>query len=519
MFPSSFLVTTKSEVEERSVGCAPATPMLLSGSGARPADRPDPVEQGSSSSIPLSDIVSALSFALDLTEDAAPGHAVRCCLIGMKIAAAHGMSQGAIADLYYALLLKDLGCSSNAARMCQIIGGDDRKVKGAVKLQDWTRPSLSAVKLLWNSVLPGSSAIVRMKRIFQIGTSQEANNSELIGLRCERGANIATKIGLTRDTAASIRHLDEHWNGSGYPDKQRGDEIALGARILNLAQHLDAFCSESGPDAAMKVVKQRSGQWFDPALVRVVQSLHRENRLWSSGDINDDRAGVLDLAPAASRATTVDEIDTICEAFADVVDAKSSFTYEHSLGVTRAAAMIALQLGLPHGRRKLVYRAALLHDVGKLRVPNTILDKPSKLDDAEWRVVREHPGLSHQILGRIAQFEEISTVAGQHHEKLDGSGYPGGLSHDRLSTESRILAVADIYGALSESRPYRQPLALNEIVAIMSRDIPGKLDPVCFEALLAGFKAKKETDAAGQSTPLPGRAESQSTYCALGTLW
>jgi HD-GYP domain-containing protein (c-di-GMP phosphodiesterase class II) len=121
--------------------------------------------------------------------------------------------------------------------------------------------------------------------------------------------------------------------------------------------------------------------------------------------------------------------------------------------------------------------------LGKLGISNTILDKPSKLTDAELEVVKTHPGLSSEILSRIGAFREISILAGEHHEKLDGTGYPFGLCGKQLSLESRLLAVADIYGALSEKRPYREALPASQIKAIMDREVPAKLDGECYEAL------------------------------------
>jgi HD-GYP domain-containing protein (c-di-GMP phosphodiesterase class II) len=132
-----------------------------------------------------------------------------------------------------------------------------------------------------------------------------------------------------------------------------------------------------------------------------------------------------------------------------------------------------------------VYRAALLHDLGKLRVPNTILDKPGRLEDAEWRVVREHPLLSQQILERVPSFQAMARIAGRHHERLDGSGYPLGLKGGELSLEDRIVAVADVYGALVEDRPYRKGLEAEQILSILQKEVPGRLDPACFEALRA----------------------------------
>lgn len=432
--------------------------------------------------IPLSEIVSALSFALDLTEGAVPGHALRSCLIGMKIAGELGMSAEEQQSLYYALLLKDAGCSSNAGRMCQIVGGDDRQIKRDIKLQDWTKTSLGTLKVLWQNVLPDANPVARAIRIIEMGIHQNENNAEMIQLRCDRGAQIALKIGLGEPTARAIRHLDEHWDGGGYPGSLRGTEIPLASRIMALTQHLDAFASEQSELAATTTLRERSGRWFDPELVKIVESLDRSRRLWSESDSDDQLRRVLDIAPE-SGGTSVAQIDNVCEAFAEVVDAKSSFTYRHSAGVTQAALKIAMQLGLSLERRKLVWRAALLHDVGKLGVSNSILDKPSKLNADEWSSVRMHPVNTQKILERIEPFAELAEVAGAHHEKLDGTGYPYGRTQDNLPLEARIIAVADVYGALSEERPYRAAMSNDEVFAIMVKDVPDKLDAVCFEAL------------------------------------
>jgi putative nucleotidyltransferase with HDIG domain len=490
------------------------------------ADRGD-VQGSAPSNISLPDIVSALSFALDLTEGAMPGHAVRTCLLGMRIAEAIELSNDEKSDLYYALLLKDVGCSSNAAHLSEILGGDDRKAKRDSSLQDWSKISWVALRTVWRSVLPGSPPLAKLGRMIQLSRQRKQAHAAMVGVQAERGAGIVTKIGLSEQTADFIRHLDEHWNGCGHPDRQRGEEIPLGSRILNIAQNLDVFHTEHGADAAMKMLSKRNGKWFDPRLVKVVERLHGAGDFWSCVGAGIDRDVVLALDPGLTgtaaptdmgpgvtslaggsaagargpgtsgsgifglglrRRTTAIQIDRICEAFADVVDAKSSFTYEHSLGVTRAAGMIAEQLGLAPERKTLVYRSALLHDIGKLRIPNSILDKPGKLDDGEWQVIREHPLLTERILGRIAKFGLIARTASQHHERLDGSGYPHGLRGEDLSLEARLIAVADVYGALSENRPYRPALDPEEIMAIMSRDVPEKLDAACFDALRIALK-------------------------------
>jgi putative nucleotidyltransferase with HDIG domain len=452
--------------------------------------------------VEMPELMSALSFALDLTEGAVPGHALRSCILGMRIANELGLPEREMHDLYYALLLKDVGCSSNAARMCQIVGGDDRAIKAGVKLEDWTKPhnpKLSVLRLMWANVLPGASPAQRLARIAKIAMTQHKNNEEMITLRCDRGASIVRKIGLGEATAGAVRSLDEHWNGSGYPERLRGEAIPLLARIAAVAQHLDVFATETTPENAMAVLRERSGKWFDPELVRIAEILDRRRVLWqdclASVPEQITRSAVLALEPGDEFRSRTEpgpkleagQIDRICEAFSDVVDAKSPFSYRHSVGVADVAVAIANTLGLSRQRIQLVYRAALLHDLGKLRVPNSILDKPGILTNEEFAIVKEHPDLTYQILSRIGAFQEIARVAGEHHEKLDGTGYPHHKSGTELSLESRIIAVADVYGALSEKRPYRDGLEFSKINQIMRKEVPHKLDAECYEALLSAL--------------------------------
>ncbi|MGA3045759.1 MAG: HD domain-containing phosphohydrolase [Terracidiphilus sp.] len=445
----------------------------------------------------LAEIISALSFALDLTEGAVPGHALRCCLLGMRLGNELGFSNESLADLYHALLLKDVGCSSNAARMCQIIGGgDDRAVKSGVKLEDWTRPhqpSLSSVRLLWNSVLPDGNPFRKFGRIVKIAFTQHDNNREMIQLRCDRGASIVRKIGMSEQTALAVRSLDEHWDGGGYPESEKGEAISPLARVMAVAQHLDVFALERGPAQAMQILHERSGRWFDPQVVKAAESLRRRGALWmqclpnptqTAGDsARSVRASVLELAPPQTTRTSPSHIDLICEAFAEVVDAKSHFTFSHSIGVTDVASAIGSTMGHNSERRQLIHRAALLHDLGKLSVPNSILDKPGKLDGEQWVIMREHAALTRSILSRVSQFRELAFVAGAHHERLDGSGYPNKLKAADLPIEARILAVADVYSAITENRPYRAGSSPEQAMEIMKREARSKLDADCVDAL------------------------------------
>ena len=441
--------------------------------------------------ISFSAIISALSFAVDLTEGAVPGHAVRTCILGMRIAEEISLPAEQRIPLYHALLLKDVGCSSNASRMCQIVGGDDRVFKTGARVPDWTqphRPTRDTLKLLWNRVLPKASALLgQFGRIGQIALHKHRNKEEMILRRCERGARITQKLGLSAAATQAIYGLDEHWNGSGYPLRQRGDAIPLLARILAVAQHLDVFASERNPKLALDVLRDRSGRSFDPDLVKVVCKLDREGRLWPgclrSDGVDTARRLVLDYEPSYSHGVDPTEVDRICEAFADVVDAKSPFTYRHSVGVAEVATSLAIVLQLAPERVQMVRRAALLHDLGKLAVPNTILDKAGDLDSEEWKVVLQHPRLTREILARIEPFAELAHIAGAHHEKLDGSGYPDNLTGASLGLEARIVAVADVYQALTERRSYRQGMTHTDAMKVLYRLGAQKLDPHCVAAL------------------------------------
>lgn len=434
--------------------------------------------------VALSEILSALSFALDLTEGAIPGHAIRTCLLGMRIGIALRLDHSLLSDLYYALLLKDLGCSSNAARMSELLGADERSAKQAIKAIDWTDSGIARARWAAKHVLPGSSHWHKLKRLLEMKRHGEQNTVALFRARCERGAAIARKLGISERAAAAIYSLDEHWNGNGFPEHLHGQAIPLLSRISAIAQHLDVIGGAVSQSHAMDALKERSGRWFDPDLVRLTVALDRSSALWSHWNTTGDRRAVVDLEPGGSHTIGAAQVDFICEAFAEVVDAKSPMTCRHSVGVMQAANSISGRMGLDPERRKLIYRAALLHDIGKLRVPNNILDKRGTLTAAEWAVIWEHPTVSYEILARASCFNQVALIAGRHHERLDGSGYPGGLTAEELTLEDCIVAAADVFATLAEDRPYRPAMQPDAIISIMKRlEYTGKLLPVCCRML------------------------------------
>jgi|HubBroStandDraft_2_1064218.scaffolds.fasta_scaffold19987_3 HD-GYP domain-containing protein (c-di-GMP phosphodiesterase class II) len=451
----------------------------------------------STASIRVSELLSALSYALDLTEGRPMGHSVRSCIIGMRIAQEIGLPEQAQADLYYTLLLKDAGCSSNSSRLYHILNADDIRAKGDLKTTDWTKIGWESLHYAVTHVATGSSFTERIWRLLQVAKTQQRDSCELVKIRCERGSNIARKLKFSESVAAGIHSLDEHWNGGGYPNGLRRAEIPLAANIANLAQTLDVFLEERGAQAAMDAAERRSGRWFSPTLVSAAMSLGKSGKLWEGLDKEDSSVEVMSLEPVDGRLTADDAtVDDICVAFAEIIDAKTPFTYQHSNGVADAAVEIGQWFGMTEPELNKLRRAGLLHDIGKLGVSNAILEKPGKLTTEEFMTVREHPFHTYEILRRIPAFADFCFDAAAHHERLDGHGYWRGLASNELSLTARILAVADVFDALRAKRPYRDALPLEKVFSIMRNDAPHALDAACLAALMESKKERQSTKTA-----------------------
>lgn len=431
----------------------------------------------------LADVIAALSFALDITEGQPEGHSTKSCLIAMRIAEVIGLESTDKTALFYACLLKDAGCSSNAAKVCSLFDADDRAIKRSFKIEDLTRKA-DAFKYMVRKVSPERSVVGRAAKLVAALCQPDAGK-EMIQTRCSKGAQIAIKLGFCEKTADAIRALDEHWDGLGEPLGIRGDSIPLLGRIACLAQTVEVYFRTYGLIAALDMAEARSGKWFDPDLVQAFLTLRHDEQLWERVDCPNANDLLVDWEPLEERQF-LDEarLDAIAEAFADVIDAKSPWTLRHSFGVADATEGIFRQLGYPESAVRYWRRAALLHDIGKLGVSNLVLDKPGRLTEDEFAQMKKHVDYTRHILRAVPCFRSFADDAAAHHEKLDGSGYSLGLDASSLSAEARVLCVADIYDALSAKRPYRKgQMSLEQVFDIMSEQVEEKLCPIAYEAL------------------------------------
>jgi putative nucleotidyltransferase with HDIG domain len=434
----------------------------------------------------VSPVLAGLSHALDLTEGHPRGHAARTARIGLRIAEALQLPRPDRVDLLYALLLKDAGCSSNAPVVYELFGGDDQEVKRAVWLRDWRRVP-DQIAYAWQYIGRGSSLVAKFRRLGRFALLGPRGSGERIfTIRCERGAQIARMIGLPERVAAAILAMDEHWDGGGYPYALRREQIPLFAQIIGLAQVMEIFFGHGGPLMALRVARERSGRWFAPALVDALVDLDADHGFWTAlAEASLDRALVADVLATDEIPADADRLDRIADAFALIIDAKSPFTFDHSRRVAQYAATINKQLGADGVNPVRLRRAGLLHDLGKLTVPNRILDKPGRLDESEWAIIRQHPAYTLSVLERVPLFQNFAEDSANHHEWIDGRGYCLGLSGSALSRTARILAVADVVDALTADRPYRPGMPPERVRAILDSESGPHFDPCCVDACSA----------------------------------
>lgn len=427
------------------------------------------------------EILAALSNALDMVEGQPPGHAFRTSRISHEISRLLQLPEEQQVDAFFASLIKDSGCSNNSVRIHKIFGGDDLLKKQAVKLVDWSN-SMESVKYALTNIEWGDSIPEKLRKFASILGPPNKIMREVTAARCTRGAAIAHELGFHSNVANAIQSLDEHWNGKGSPNGLSGDNIPMLAQILCVSQTIEVFVTTFGILAAKDMVTERRKKWFSASMSDVAIKLLDNETFWID-HFRHVSTEVIPFPVGPEQLQRDTSLDKVCQCFAQIIDAKSTFTGEHSTRVTMYALEIANYLEFAKDRLKTLEHASLLHDIGKLGISNSILEKPGRLDAEEFDKVKSHPYLSTKILSQIRGFERVTEIASAHHERLDGKGYWQGLGADKLDLDMRILTVSDVFDALTARRPYREPMTPMDALALMRKDEGTAFDRRCLDAL------------------------------------
>ena len=404
------------------------------------------------------EVVVVFSQGLDLAEGRPMGHAQRVCYIASTLALEVGLSSEERLALFYAALFHDIGVPMASPILSSLPGVAEDDLFSASPLQS-----------------PEQLAVEGNPGAFQ-AVIQAFHQHSLLGARAAGGLDLPAPV-----IDVILTH-HERWDGAGYPAGLTGDEIPLAARVLALADHAESLiAAEASPLAARRSLtpslRQLSGNALDPALVQEAVKLCRRDDFWMGLYSEELAEALLALRPAEPPRREKRLLLRFASAFASLVDARSQYTLGHSHRVAEEAHRLARAVGLSPEHAQAVRAAALLHDLGRLGVPPRVIAKADILNVGEMHLLRQHPSYSRRILEGLRGMEEVAFWVGTHHERPDGRGYPEMMSGPDISLEARIIAIANVYVALTADRPYRVGLRRDEALKVLEGAAGTQLDP------------------------------------------
>ncbi|HTY73014.1 MAG TPA: HD domain-containing phosphohydrolase [Actinomycetes bacterium] len=440
------------------------------------------------------ELVALLSLGTDLGLGQPMEHMIRACLIALRLGEHVGISDQQRTVVYYSGLLAWVGCHTDAYEQAKWFGDDICSRGDAHYAFDMGRAGPTLAFLARHVGGQGQSLAARTRT----GVAFVADGRRDLLAMAEnhyRAADLlASRLGLGDDVRESLRETYERWDGKG-AFQLRGEEIATASRLINLADVVEVFGRAGGVEAAVAVARDRRGGQFDPELVDTFCDL--APILLSEVDVTPSWDAVIASEPALESWIAGDALDSALAAVGEFAELKSPWTMGHAPSVAELSEQAAVGLGLPEADVTLVRRAGLVQDLGRLGVPNQIWDKPGPLSHAEVERVRLHPHLTERMLAFSSGLSELGSLAVQHHERLDGSGYPRGLAGDQISTGGRLLAVADAYQAMTQPRPHRMAMTPDAAAAELRGEVKaGRLDGDAVDGVLraAGHRVRRQRE-------------------------
>jgi putative nucleotidyltransferase with HDIG domain len=440
----------------------------------------------------LAEALGGLSLAVDAANGFPQEKVLRTTLLAASIGAAVGLPPADLRRAWWTPLVRYLGCTAFAGEEASRYGaGDDNAVRNTMVLADEGDLPRTLGRIV-RGFAPTARVVDKAAGIARI-LGDGRSFREHAAAQCEGAGWIGRIAGAPGEVVVLMDHICERWDGRGQPRGLRGDEVDVAVRLYRLADVAEVAWHRGGVDAAVAEVRRRAGQQLDPDLCAAfLADAPAHAAAMGPGSVWER---FLASEPRPWREVGPDAVDDVCLAFAHVVDLKSMFTVGHSVGVARLAERAARALGLDADQRRTLRRAALLHDLGRLAVPNTVWDKPGPLGFAERELAHSHAWRTERLLHTTPLLRPLAALAAAAHERCDGSGYHRGLPRGLLPPAARLLAAADARHAMGEPRPHRPALSEADARRALAEDVAqGRLDAEAVRAVLM---------AAGEPDDLP----------------
>jgi HD-GYP domain-containing protein (c-di-GMP phosphodiesterase class II) len=430
--------------------------------------------------IKLSELIATLSLVADLGMGRPMERVLHQTVIAMRIAEAADVGPEVSAATYYTSLLTWVGCATDTSELADLFGDEAGLYADT---HDGDLAGASMAMFVARHLGAGSSRLRRISMVGRFVATAGRSVQQVMESHCQAASHLADRLDLGADVCGPLLQAFERWDGRGVPGRAGQLDLAPAIRIVHLADCVEAFHHTGGIGAAIDVATSRRGTQFDPDLV---------DRFCAQPEAVLDGIGafqawdqVIDLDPRLGEELTDAQLDLALDALGDFADLKSPFRIGHSRGVAELASEAASHVGMSGSDVAMMRRAGAIHDVGTIGVSSAIWNETRPWSLSQRERARTHPYLGERMLARLVPLRPVVGCAALHHERLDGSGYPHGLTGNALSMPARLLAAADVYRALREPRPHRPAFGAAEAVTTIRDEVTaGRLDGDAVHAVL-----------------------------------
>jgi HD-GYP domain-containing protein (c-di-GMP phosphodiesterase class II) len=441
----------------------------------------------------LAELVAALSLGVDLGFGQPMEHVLRQCLIALRLAGHTGLGEQDRTAVYYTALLVNVGCHADAHEQAKWFG-DDIALKSGKYVHELgsVRGALATMRL----VGAGNPLLHRFRVGLEFVVSGHRELDGMISQHARLARTLAEQLELPGAVREGVGAAYEQWDGHGWPGLLKAGAIPVAARIAQLAEFMEVAHRVSGVAGATALARRRAGRQFDPDLAALLCS--HAGEIFGGLEAAPAWRTVIAAEPALAVELSPDQLDRALAAIANFVDLKSPFTLGHSVAVAELAEEAGRRIGLPPEQVLALRRAGFVHGFGRLGVSNSIWDRPGPLSAGAWERIRMYPYLTERMLHQSAALAPLGEIAVQHRERLDGSGYPRGLSGGAISRPARVLGAADAYASMREPRPHRPARSAEDAAEQMRAEVrAGRLDGAAVDAVLeaAGHRLPRRREA------------------------